>query len=258
MILAWLCFFDGLVALAVMAAGLVGAHFGQAAPSVGFQVFIIGLLNAAIGLMLGLVAVPLAIFSPSRKAARFPALFGGLLSLVLIATVAIIIWPRMIKYRPASDLTTDIVHPPEFVHAAQYPANRGRDMSYSPAAARTQQASPLYASLAPLHLAGSPDEVFKRVAIVAGQIPSWYIMSNDPSTRTLEGIAVSKVFRFNDDFVIQVRPADGGGSLVEMRSRSRNPQAPDFGANYERIVSFFNDLQHPPSPAPPGTPQAQP
>jgi uncharacterized protein (DUF1499 family) len=70
-------------------------------------------------------------------------------------------------------------------------------------------------------------------------------------------MSVSKVFRFKDDFVIQVRPAPGGGSLVEMRSRSRQQQA-DLGSNYERIVSFFNDLQNPPSPAPPGTPQAQP
>ncbi|HEX4210271.1 MAG TPA: hypothetical protein VHY56_07760, partial [Candidatus Binataceae bacterium] len=88
MILAWLCFFDGLVALAVMAAGIVGAHFGQAAPSVGFQIFIIGLLNAAIGLILGLIAVPLAIFSAGRQAARVPAFIGAALSLVLVAVVA--------------------------------------------------------------------------------------------------------------------------------------------------------------------------
>jgi uncharacterized protein (DUF1499 family) len=258
MILAWLCFFDGFVALAVMAAGIVGAHWGLAAPALGFQIFIIGLLNAAFGLLLGLIAVPMAMFSPARRASRAPALIGGILSLVLLGSVTVIVWPRMTKYRPASDLTTDTVHPPQFVRAAQYPANRGRDMSYTAASAQAQQAWPLYASLAPLKLPGTPEDVFKRVAIVAGEVPSWYIMSNDPATRTLEGIAVSKVFHFNDDFIIQVRPADGGGSLVEMRSRSRSAQEPDLGANYERIVSFFHDLQNPPSPAPPGTPQAQP
>jgi hypothetical protein len=258
MILAWLCFFDGFVALAVIAAGIVGAHWGLAAPALGFQIFIIGLLNAAFGLLLGLIAVPMTMFSPARRASRAPALIGGLLSLVLIGGVAIIVWPRIQKYPPANDLSTNPANPPEFVHATQYPANRGRDMSYSAASSRTQQASPLYASLTPLKLPGNPDDVFKRVAIVAGEVPSWYIMSNDPATRTLEGIAVSPVFRFNDDFIIQVRPADGGGSLVEMRSRSRNPQEPDLGANYERIVSFFHDVQNPPAPAAPGTPQAQP
>jgi uncharacterized protein (DUF1499 family) len=257
MILAWLCFFDGFVALAVMAAGVVGAHWGLAAPALGFQIFVIGLLNAAFGLLLGLIAVPVTMFSPSSRPSRAPALIGGILSLVLVSSVAIIVWPRM-KYPLASDLTTDPAHPPAFVRALQYPANKGRDMTYSASAASVQQASPLYAALAPLKLPGNPDDVFKRVAIVAGEVPSWYIMSNDPSTRTLEGIAVSKVFRFNDDFIIQVRPADGGGSLVEMRSRSRNAQEPDLGANYERIVSFFHDLQNPPTAAPPGTPQAQP
>jgi uncharacterized protein (DUF1499 family) len=256
MILAWLCFFDGLVALAVMAAGLVGAHFGQAAPNIGFQVFIIGLLNAAIGLMLGLIAVPLSMFSPARKNARVPAFIGFALSLVLVAAVAIVVAPRL-KYPPISDVSTDIANPPNFVHATQLPGNQGRDLSYSPVSAQVQPRSTIYAGLAPLKLPGSPDEVFKRVQVVAGEIPSWQILYSDPATHTLEGVATSKVFRFKDDFVIQVRPADGGASLVEMRSRSRQQQA-DLGSNYERIVSFFNDLQNPPSPAPPGTPQAQP
>jgi uncharacterized protein (DUF1499 family) len=257
MILAWLCFFDGLVALAVMAAGIVGAHWQLAAPGLGFQIFVIGLLNAAFGLLLGLIAVPMTLLSRASRSSRVPALIGGILSLVLLAIVVAIVWPRL-KYPMASDLTTDASNPPKFVHSAQLPANRGRDMSYSSTSARVQAASPLYASLMPLKLAGKPDDVFKRVAIVAGEIPSWHIISNDPATRTLEGIAVSKVFRFNDDFIIQVRPADNGGSLVEMRSRSRNPQEPDLGANYDRIVSFFHDLQNPPALAPPGTPQAQP
>ena len=71
MILAWLCFFDGFVALAVMAAGIVGAHWGLAAPALGFQIFIIGLLNAAFGLLLGTVVarllVPAVTLSPTAQ-----------------------------------------------------------------------------------------------------------------------------------------------------------------------------------------------
>jgi uncharacterized protein (DUF1499 family) len=256
MILAWLCFFDGLVALAVMAAGIIGAHFGHAAPDVGLQVFTIGLINAAIGLMLGVIAVPLTVISPTRKAGRVPAIIGFALSLVMVAAVAVIVGPRL-KYPPINDISTDTASPPAFVHATQLPGNKGRDMSYSPISAQVQQHSAIYAGLAPLKLPGPPDLVFKRVEIVAGEIPSWKIVYNDQATHTLEGIATSKVFRFKDDFVIQVRPAPGGGSLVEMRSRSREKQA-DLGSNYDRIVSFFYDLQHPPVPAPPGTPQAQP
>lgn len=257
MILAWLCFFDGLVALAVMAAGVVGAHWGLTLPGLGFQIFVIGLLNAGFGLILGLIAVPMALFSPARKAARVPAFVGGGISLALIGAALVVVVPRL-KYPPISDITTDTAHPPEFVHAPQMPVNHGRDMSYVAASAQVQQAVPLYAGLAPLKLADSPDDAFKRVEVVAGEVPSWQITYNDPATRTLEGIATSKIFRFKDDFVIQVRPAEGGGSLVEMRSRLRNPQEPDLGSGYERIVSFFQDVQHPPEPAAPGTAQAQP
>ncbi|HTT76993.1 MAG TPA: DUF1499 domain-containing protein [Candidatus Binataceae bacterium] len=256
MILAWLCFFDGLVAVAVMAAGVIGAHFGHAAPSVGFQLFIIGLLNAAISLLLGLIAVPLSILSPSRKPARVPAIIGAALSLVLLAGVASVVVPRL-KYPPINDITTDTAQPPAFVHATQLPGNRGHDLSYSPVSRQVQEHSPVYATLAPLTLPGPPAQVFKRVEIVAGEIPSWQILYNDPATYTLEGVATSTVFRFKDDFVIQVRPGDNGNSVVEMRSRSRETPA-DLGSNYERIESFFYDLQHPPHPAPPGTPQVQP
>ena len=70
-------------------------------------------------------------------------------------------------------------------------------------------------------------------------------------------MSTSKVFRFKDDFVIQVRPADGGDSLVEMRSRSRQQQA-DLGSNYESHRELFQRLAASAEPAPPGTPQAQP
>jgi uncharacterized protein (DUF1499 family) len=256
MILAWLCFFDGLLASAVMAAGVVGAHWGLTPASMGLQVFVIGLLNAAIGLALGLVAVPLTVYSPQRRAARGPALVGGVLSLVLVAGVAIIVGPRL-KYPPISDVSTDTVHPLEFVHAGEFAENHGRNLTYSPKTARIQQNSPIYAGLGPLNLPGKPDDVFKQVQIIAGQIPNWRITSTDAATRTLEGVATSRVFRFHDDFIIQVRPGDNGSSEVEMRSRSRDQQA-DLGSNYDRIVSFFNDLRNGPTVAPPGTAQAQP
>jgi hypothetical protein len=61
----------------------------------------------------------------------------------------------------------------------------------------------------------------------------------------------------SDDFIVQVRLGDNGGSLVDMRSRSRDRHA-DLGSNYNRIVSFFNDLHNGPNAAPPGSAQGQP
>ena len=74
-------------------------------------------------------------------------------------------------------------------------------------------------------------------------MPGWFIVYIDPATRTIEGVETSYLFRFRDDFVIQVRPGpDPNSSLVEMRSRSRDGTG-DFGVNYNRIREFFAMLK---------------
>jgi uncharacterized protein (DUF1499 family) len=81
------------------------------------------------------------------------------------------------------------------------------------------------------------------VNAAAHTTPGWLIVYSDPATRTLEGLQLSNLFRFCDDFVIEVRPGpDGNSSLVEMRSRSRDGTG-DFGVNYDRIKKFFAMLK---------------
>jgi uncharacterized protein (DUF1499 family) len=119
-------------------------------------------------------------------------------------------------------------------------------MSYQPETASVQDNASVYHGLAPLKLGGSPDDVYKRVEIIAGEFPGWEVTYRDPARHMVEGVADSTLFQFKDDFVIQVRPADSGGeSLVEMRSKSRDGKG-DLGANYNRIQSFFKALQGPP------------
>jgi uncharacterized protein (DUF1499 family) len=113
-----------------------------------------------------------------------------------------------------------------------------------------QEAAGTYKDLAPLRLDGAPDDVFKRVQIIAGEVPDWQITNNDQGKRKIEGIATSALFRFKDDFVIEVRDAGGGASLVEMRSKSRDGKG-DLGVNYHRIRSFFTLVQGPPRGATP-------
>ena len=49
MILAWLCYYDALIALAAVAAGIVSAHYGLTTPFFGFQLMLIGLVFARSG-----------------------------------------------------------------------------------------------------------------------------------------------------------------------------------------------------------------
>ena len=113
-------------------------------------------------------------------------------------------------------------------------------MAYpGPSFAEQQRAG--YPELAPLPMAGSPDDVFKRVEAAARQMPTWQITRRDPAAHALEGVDTTALFQFQDDFVIEVRP-QGSGSVVQMRSKSRDGKG-DIGANAARINAFFAKLK---------------
>ncbi|MBV8775047.1 MAG: DUF1499 domain-containing protein [Deltaproteobacteria bacterium] len=253
MILAWLTLFDGILALAFAVAGICCAHFGVVPPFnlqlstalFGLYLVLFGFFLAILGFVIGIIALVVTFLMPSRRAGRAQAVVGTILALgVLIPIFRIVRSTR--QYPPINDITTNPSNPPRFVHAQTLPANRSRDMSYKPEMASVQEAAPVYRNLKPLELQGSPDDVYKRVEIIAGEFPGWQVTSRDPAHHTVEGVATSMLFQFKDDFVIQVQPtADSGKSLVEMRSKSRDGKG-DLGANYNRIESFFTALKGPP------------
>lgn len=58
----------------------------------------------------------------------------------------------------------------------------------------------------------------------------------------VEAVSVTKLLRFRDDVVIEVRKTTEPGTLeVHMRSKSRMGQG-DLGANAKRITDFFKIL----------------
>jgi uncharacterized protein (DUF1499 family) len=142
-------------------------------------------------------------------------------------------------YPEINDITTDYENPPAFVK----PPGRSADsMKYDRAKFEPVQ-SKEYPKLDPLRLDEKPDDAFAKVNAAAHTMPGWLIVYIDPATRTIEGLQLSNLFRFCDDFVIEVRPGpDGNSSLVEMRSRSRDGTG-DFGVNYDRIKKFFAMLK---------------
>ncbi|HEY2108155.1 MAG TPA: DUF1499 domain-containing protein, partial [Candidatus Binataceae bacterium] len=123
-------------------------------------------------------------------------------------------------YPAINDITTNADNPPEFVNAQKLAQNQGRKLTYDKAkfAQRQQQG---YGTLQALPLSMDPDQAFKEVGTLASEMQGWKITYTDPRTRTLEGVATTQLFRFHDDFVIEVQPASSG-SMVEMRSKSRD------------------------------------
>jgi len=253
MILARLTLFDGILALTLAIVGIILAHFGVLPPFglqlssalFGLYFVLLGFFIALLGFIIGVIAILVTFLMPSRRPGRAQAVIGTILALIVVLPIVRIIRSTR-QYPPINDITTDTKNPPSFVHAQTLPANRSRDMSYKPEMASAQEAAPVYANLAPLKLPGSPDDVYKRVEIIAGEFPGWQVTYRDPVRHMVEGVATSTLFQFKDDFVIQVQPAaDSSDSLVEMRSKSRDGKG-DLGANYNRIESFFKALQGPP------------
>src|SRR5437879_4944856 len=126
MIVSWLAFFDGLLALSLLAAGMVGAHYRYVPPFTGFQMFLLGFFLGFVALLLGLIGI-FATRNPIRAPGRPRAVMGTILGLFVIAPV---LWIMLTgpKVPAINDITTDFDNPPEFTHAQELNANHGRDM----------------------------------------------------------------------------------------------------------------------------------
>jgi uncharacterized protein (DUF1499 family) len=206
------------------------AHFEIVRPLAGFAIFGLGLLLAALCLLLGIVA--LAIGPAGTRASTG----GGLLPGVLVFLVVLAASGARSGIPSINDITTDTNDPPVFVHAQTLPENTGRDMSYPGESFASQQRAG-YGDIEAVQLALPPDETFRRVAAAARSMNGWVITREDPANRALEGYDTSRLFHFKDDFVIVVRDANGQ-SVVHMRSKSRDGQG-DVGTNAKRIRAFL-------------------
>lgn len=218
---------------AVVAAivGPLFAHFEIVPPIVGFAVLAIGLLDAVIGLISGAIAA--LRHGPASRAAAT----GGLIASSLVLGTVVLAASRGAGVPRINDITTDTVNPPQFTQAGRLDENVGRDLSYPGESFAAQQRAG-YGEIAPLTLPVPPGEAFGRVFTVANQMESWEITLADPGRSVIEGVDTTWLFRFKDDFVIEIRPADNGGSVVHMRSKSRVGKG-DVGANAARIRDFF-------------------
>lgn len=97
--------------------------------------------------------------------------------------------------------------------------------------------TPQYPDVQPLAVRAPAEKVFGAISAVAGRMDRWTVVKVDRATHTLLAEARSKLWRFIDDVTVRVE-ADGAGSRVHMRSRSRMGKS-DFGANAARIRTFL-------------------
>ncbi len=100
--------------------------------------------------------------------------------------------------------------------------------------------TPEYPDIVPRLYHSSPALVFDAVLHAIHRLPRWGLAGSHPDSGEVRAEATSRVFRFVDDVVIRVRPAQEGVE-VNVRSASRVGRG-DFGQNARNIRTLFKAL----------------
>jgi hypothetical protein len=240
----------GLGSVGAALAGAVGAGQGYWHFRIGFAILRFAFWAAAAGAVLGLLGLVL-----SRR--RGKLMLGNLVALV--AALGFLLYVgnliRIAKAVPAiHDVTTNLDDVPQFERLAVRPDNldkipdEGRpELEAMPPEARWKAVHRLhYGDLRTLRLATDPQTTLRRTAALARD-RGWELVLVDAGAGRMEATATSRFFRFRDDIVVRVRPAPGGGSLVDLRSVSRVGQS-DLGVNAARVRDLMASLRAPDAP----------
>ncbi|HVS15358.1 MAG TPA: DUF1499 domain-containing protein [Thermoanaerobaculia bacterium] len=230
----------GLAGLLLFVLGVVAARFSWLPPLPAFLLAIgVGLvLCGALALVFGIVGIVRTLPATHRTGAPQAwagALMGAgmLLSLYLLSPAGGTV--------PIHDISTDLSDPPRYDALARASANRDRDLSYPHGPADTAELQrEHYPDIVTIDVNRPPAETLARVEDAARAL-GWTMVEVDEASGRIEAYDTTSLFRFVDDVVVRVRPADGGGSLVDVRSTSRVGQS-DLGANAERIRALRDEL----------------
>jgi len=214
--------------------------FATAAAILGPALAWLRLVPAMAGFLLlslgGLLAIVVAVSTGVQALRGRETRLGGVVA-VVVAVVFIVAAARGAGPPMINDYTTDLADPPAFRHAQALPPNAGRNLTYPASFAEMQRTC--CADLQPLRLSVPPEAALSRARGVAERMPAWHITIVD--TDSFEAIATSRVFGFQDDIVIRVRPDSAGASRVDMRSKSRDGKG-DRGVNAARIRAYMVEL----------------
>ena len=227
-LLGLLCGLGGIAALAVSAIGYRLAWW-PVTTTLGLAEY--GAYAAALGLGLSLIGLFLAL---RRRSGR--GLLLGLLGLVAtLPVVAMAVqWDYAARhYPPINDISTDTDDPPIFwdmPNPSEYPGGRTAELQHA-----------AHPDLATLSLSFPPERAF-ALALEIARENGWEIVAEAPDEGRIEAVATSLVYGFKDEIVIRIEAAEGGGSVIDLRSRSRLGRI-DRGVNATRIRAFLADLQ---------------
>ena len=137
-------------------------------------------------------------------------------------------------YPPINDVTTTPDNPPKF-----FVPGRSRAGDQLGRAARAAH-SGFYAHLRTLPLSAEPATVLAAAESLAREL--WHEVVIDHTGMRLQAVAITRLLRFRDDVVLELRATRAGSCEVHMRSKSRLGRG-DLGANARRIEDFLDRLR---------------
>ncbi|HEY0964027.1 MAG TPA: DUF1499 domain-containing protein [Pseudomonadales bacterium] len=140
---------------------------------------------------------------------------------------------------PIHDITTDVDDPPAFVTIA-----RVRDVAQSPVTYDGPQAAMMqrraYPDIRTVVLEHSAPDVFAAALRALDEL-GWRVAEASSEQGRIEATVSSRWFALKDDVVMRLRPAAGGMTEFDMRSKSRIGIS-DAGANAHHIRRFMAEL----------------
>lgn len=85
-----------------------------------------------------------------------------------------------------------------------------------------------------------PDRTFD-LALRAVNDAGWRVVDAIPDRNEIQAVVATPWLRFRDDVEVALTAAPGGGTRVQVASRSRNGRA-DFGANIAHVMALYGRL----------------
>ena len=220
----------GLAAVATIVASGIGYRLGWWHFTRGLQVSEWATYGAAVALVLS----GLGLIQARPRAAR-----RGLVIAVLGLLVALLPLGMALQWEhasrttpPINDISTDTADAPVFwdmPNPTDYPGAKTAALQHA-----------AYPDLASLKLSLTPEHAFAQALSVA-QAKGWTIVASVPAEGRIEATTSSLLYGFTDEVIVRVKAAEGG-SLVDMRSRSRLGRV-DRGVNARRIRAYLTALQ---------------
>lgn len=226
--------------------GLIDWKLGFGTMTAGLGIYLIGgvALIAVIALVVALIGKPKGSWGKALLALAIPVAFmAGLASVRATAE----------SVPPIHDVATDTADPP--MHSADilatredFGANPVRDFSTplgeyeewqgSDIAGQTaaQVIASAYPDVRPLETQAGSVQALKAVEEAMGDIGLADVVI-DTEAGTAQGVAETLVYGFKDDVAARIRPAEGGGNVIDFRSTSRVGLS-DLGYNAARIVEL--------------------